>query len=69
LEENKIYKNSNYEYKNKIIKKIINENPEKKIISQNIDSIKKCKELLNFSESVENYFYCGNIMYYTYREI
>jgi hypothetical protein len=25
--------------------------------------------LLNFSESVENYFYCGNIMYYTYREI
>ncbi len=67
-EENKLYKNTNYKYQNKIIKKIINEDKEKQILNQEWNLTNKCEELLIFNNSVENYFYCWNIFYFSNRE-
>lgn len=65
-EENKLYKNENYKSSNNIYKKIKNSDPETTILTNRNENLeKRCKKLIQYSSSVENYFHCWNILWNT----
>ncbi len=65
--ENKIYNNKDINEKS-IYKKIYLENLENKIFENENNIEKICENLIDFSQSIETYFYCWNSMYYSNRE-
>lgn len=65
-EERKSYQNTNYESENIIIEKLKISDPEKRILwNTHQTRIEKCENLISYSPSAENYFYCGNILWRT----
>jgi hypothetical protein len=63
-EENKTYNNNLYTSKNYIYNKILSENTEKNIIKNIWENQKQnCRTLITLYPSVENYFYCWNILW------
>ena len=63
-EENKLYKDNDYISRNSIYKYIKESDFEKEIFKNKNKTLEsRCKKLIEYSSSVENYFHCWNILW------
>lgn len=62
-EENQKFRDKSYISKNFIYKNLLNENKEYKILKEKIEIKEKCEKLINNNPSVENYFFCWDLLW------